>query len=204
MAVARARGLPPSPPAAARRRRPPPTDNIAPPAPPHVGIEQAVITWIHLVTAAIWVGGGLFLGVVLAPVLKRTSLPLHERIGLMVRVGRRFNRIAVPSLAVLVATGLYSAHGLLGRPDLLLASSYGVFLVVKMGLVAAVIAAFAVHVRVVGGEIEKRIASGAMSDGEVRRLRRRIIILGEVVTVLSVAVLFMAALLDSGFSPARL
>lgn len=169
-----------------------------------MGIEQAVITWIHLVTAAIWVGGGLFLGVVLAPVLKRTSLPLHERIGLMVRVGRRFNRIAVPSLAVLVATGLYSAHGLLGRPDLLLASSYGVFLVVKMGLVAAVIAAFAVHVRVVGGAIEKRIASGAMADGEVRRLRRRIIILGEVVTVLSVAVLFMAALLDSGFSPARL
>ena len=182
----------------------PPTDNIASPARPPVGIEQAIITWVHLVSAAIWVGGGLFLGVVLAPVLKRTTMPLHERIGLMVRVGRRFNKIAVPSLAVLVATGLYSAHGLLGRPDLLLASSYGVFLVVKMGLVAAVIAAFAVHVRVVGGGIEGRIASGAMPDAEVRRLRRRIIILGEVVTVLSVAILFMAALLDSGFSLTRL
>ena len=170
-----------------------------------MGIEQAIITWIHLVSAAIWVGGGLFLGVVLAPVLKRTTaMPLHERIGLMVRVGRRFNKIAVPSLAVLVATGLYSAHGLLGRPDLLLASSYGVFLMVKMVLVAAVIAAFAVHVRVVGGGIEERIASGSMPDAEVRRLRRRIIILGEAVTVLSVAILFMAALLDSGFSLTRL
>jgi len=169
-----------------------------------VGIEQAVITWVHLVSAAVWVGGGLFLGVVLAPVLKRTSMPLHERIGLMVRVGRRFNRIAVPSLIVLIATGLYSAHGILGRPDLLLGSSYGSFLVVKMGLVAAVIAAFVVHVRVVGGRVDERIASGEMSEGDVRRLRRRIIILGEVVTVLSVAILFMAALLDSGFSPTRL
>lgn len=169
-----------------------------------VGIEQAIITWVHLVSAAIWVGGGLFLGVVLAPVLRRTSMPLHERIGLMVRVGRRFNRIAVPSLIVLIGTGLYSAHGILGRPDLLLGSSYGTFLVAKMALVAAVIAAFVVHVRVVGGGVDERIASGEMTDGEVRRLRRRIIILGEVVTVLSVAILFMAALLDSGFSPTRL
>ena len=170
-----------------------------------MGIEEALITWVHLVSAAVWVGGGLFLGVVLAPVLRRTSMPLHERIGLMVRIGRRFNKIAIPSLAVLVATGLNSAHGLLfGRPDLLLGSSYGIFLVVKMALVAAVIAAFAVHVRVVGSGAEERIASGEMTDAEVRRLRRRIIILGEAVTALSVAILFIAALLDSGFSPTRL
>ena len=33
-------------------------------------IEQAILTWIHLVSAAIWVGGSLFIGIVLSPLLK--------------------------------------------------------------------------------------------------------------------------------------
>ena len=30
-----------------------------------MAIEQVIITWAHLVSASIWVGGGIFLGVVL-------------------------------------------------------------------------------------------------------------------------------------------
>ena len=30
-----------------------------------MAIEQVIVTWAHLVSAAIWVGGGIFLGVVL-------------------------------------------------------------------------------------------------------------------------------------------
>jgi len=30
-------------------------------------IEQAILTWIHLVSAAIWVGGSLFIGIVFSP-----------------------------------------------------------------------------------------------------------------------------------------
>ena len=33
-------------------------------------IEQAIITWIHLVSATIWVGGSLFIGIVFSPLLK--------------------------------------------------------------------------------------------------------------------------------------
>ena len=49
----------------------------------------------HLVSAAIWVGGGLFLG---------ASMNVQERMGLMIKVGRRFNIIAIPSL---VRAGAY-------------------------------------------------------------------------------------------------
>lgn len=161
-------------------------------------MEQAIITWVHLVSAAIWVGGGLFLGVVLAPILKKTSLTLEERISLMVRVGRRFNRIAVPSLIILIGTGLYNSHSLLSKPDLLFATSYGEFLVIKIILVIAVIITFLVHVRIIRKDVEEKIISKQMPEKEIQKLRKKIIILGEVMSVISVAILFFAALLDAG------
>ena len=161
-------------------------------------IEGAIITWIHLVSAAIWVGGGIFLGAVLAPVLKHTSLSLEERIGLMIRVGRRFNMIGVPALGVLIVTGIYTSRGLLSHPNLLLESSYGVYLTVKMILVVAVIVTYAVHVRVINRSVEEKIMSKELSGAQVQRVRRKIIVLGELVAVMSVAILFFAALLDAG------
>ena len=59
-----------------------------------MALEQALLTWIHITSAAIWVGGSLFIGVVFAPILKKMSMPVEERIRLMVQVGRRFNKLA--------------------------------------------------------------------------------------------------------------
>ncbi len=163
-----------------------------------MAVEHALLTWAHLVAASVWVGGGLFLGMVMAPVLKRTSMTPAERLGLMVAVGRRFNLAAVPALAVLVGTGLYVSHPLLARPGLLLESSYGTFLAIKIVLVAAVIVAFAAHVRLIRGSVEEDVASGRVPEEGLRRLRRRVIILGELTMALSVAILLMAALMDAG------
>lgn len=161
-------------------------------------LEQAIITWIHLVSAAIWVGGSLFLGVVLAPILKKMSMPLEERLQIMIKVGRRFNRIAVPSLIILMATGLYSSHQLLSNPNILLATSYGTYLVIKIILVIALIITFAVHVRIIRKDVEEKIMSKQMSEAQIQKLRKKIIILGEVTVIISVAILFFAALLDAG------
>jgi len=161
-------------------------------------IEQAVITWIHLVSAAIWVGGSLFIGVVLSPILKAMKFSLEERLQLMIRVGRRFNKIAVPSLIILIATGLYTSNALLSKPDLLVATSYGIFLIIKIILVIALIIAFAVHLRIIRKDVEDKIMSKTMTDNQIQKLRKKIIILGEVIVVLSIAILFFAALLDAG------
>ncbi len=161
-------------------------------------LEQAIITWIHLVSAAVWVGGSLFLGVVLAPILKKMSMPLDERLQIMIKVGRRFNRIAVPSLIILIATGLYSSYPLLSNPGILLSTSYGSYLVIKILLVIALIIAFAVHVRIIRKDVEEKIMSKQMSEEQIQKLRKKIIILGEVTVVISVAILFFAAVLDAG------
>ena len=161
-------------------------------------MEQALLTWVHLVAASIWVGGAIFLGVVLSPALRHAMPDVEARMRLIILVGKRFNKIAVPSLIVLMATGLYNSHALLANPQLLGATSYGTYLVVKMTLVALLVVVYAVHVRIIGRDTEERIAAGRMPQSELRSLRRRVIILGEVTVVLSVAILFFAALMDAG------
>ena len=161
-------------------------------------IEQAILTWIHLVSAAIWVGGSLFIGIVFSPLLKTMSNSVEERMQIMIRVGRRFNKIAVPSLIILMATGLYSSYALLSKPDLLVETSYGTFLMIKIILVITLIVTYVVHVRVIRKDIEVKIMSNQMLEPEIQKLRKKIIILGEITVVLSITILFFASLLDAG------
>ena len=163
-----------------------------------MAIEQVIVTWAHLVSASIWVGGGIFLGVVLAPLLKKMSFSTEERLELMIKTGRRFNKIALPSLIVLIATGIYNSHLVLQSPEILFSSSYGAFLLTKITLVIALIVTFAVHIRVFSGDVEKKITNREIEDNELKKLNRKGMILGETTVVLSVSILFFAALLDAG------
>ena len=163
-----------------------------------MAIEQAVITWIHLVASAIWVGGSLFIAMVFAPVLKTMSSSVEDRLQIMIRVGRKFNRIAIPSLMILIATGIFNAHQMLIKPDFLFSTSYGVLLVIKIVFVVGLLVAFGIHVRIIRKEVEQKITEKQLSDSQITRLRTKIIIVGQVTVILSVAVLFMAALLDAG------
>jgi len=163
-----------------------------------MAIEQAILTWVHITCAAIWVGGSLFIGAVFAPILKKMSMPVEERLQLMIKVGRRFNKIAVPALIVLMGTGIYQAHLILQKSELLVESSYGNILAIKIILVVALIVTFAIHVRVIRKDVEEKIMSKQISDEQLQVLRKKIIILGEITVVLSVIILFLAAVLNSG------
>lgn len=161
-------------------------------------LEQAILTWIHLISAAIWVGGSLFIGVVFSPLLKTMTDSIEERLQIMIKVGKRFNKIAIPSLIILMGTGLYNSHMLLSRPELLLGTSYGTYLLTKIVLVVALIITYVIHVRVIRKEIEEKIMSKQMPEKQIQKLRKKIIILGEITVVLSIAILFFASLLDAG------
>lgn len=162
-----------------------------------MAIEQAIITWIHLTSAAIWVGGSLFIGAVLAPILKTTSYSLEERLQMMIRVGRRFNKIAIPSLIILIGTGIYNSYSFFNNFELLFSTSYGNLLTIKIILVMALIITYIIHVRIIRKDIEEQIMSKKMSEQQIKKLRSKIIILGEIIVIISVGILFMAALLNS-------
>ena len=161
-------------------------------------LEQAILTWIHLISAAIWVGGSLFIGVVFSPLLKTMSNSIEERLQIMIKVGKRFNKIAVPSLIILMGTGLYNSHILLSKPDLLVATSYGTFLIIKIILVILLIITYVVHVRIIRKDVEEKIMSKQMPQDQIQKLRKKIIILGEITVMLSIAILFFASLMDAG------
>ena len=163
-----------------------------------MALEQALLTWVHITSAAIWVGGSLFIGVVFAPILKKMSMPVEERIQLMVQVGRRFNKLAMPALFILMATGMYQAHLVLQKSDILYETSYGHVLIIKMVLVAALLVLYAIHVRIIRKDVEDKIIAKQMPQEQLQKLRKKIIILGEITVVLSVIILFLAAVLNAG------
>ena len=161
-------------------------------------ILDALLIWAHLVSASIWVGGSIFIGIVLAPLLKTISESVEERVAIMIRVGRKFNKIAIPSLAILIVTGLYNSSNILSKPEFLFSTNYGIILVIKIILVISLLVMFAIHVRIIRTEIEKKIESKEMLPEIVQKLRSKIISLGRVMVFVSVAILLMAALLHSG------
>ena len=163
-----------------------------------MALEQALLTWVHITSAAIWVGGSLFIGTVFAPILKKMSLSVEERLQLMIKVGRRFNKIAVPALVILIVTGIYQAHLVLQSSDILYDTSYGNVLIIKILLVFALIITYAIHVRIVRKDVEDQIMNNQIPEAQLQKLRKKIIILGEITVALSVIILFLAALLNSG------
>jgi putative copper resistance protein D len=163
-----------------------------------LALEQAIIMWIHLICSAIWVGGSLFIAIVFAPILKSIMPTMEDRIHTMVKVGRRFNKIAIPALIILIVTGIWNSHQLLSRPDLLLSTNYGVILIIKIFVVFALLCSYAVHVRIIRKDVEEKIMRKEFNETQILKLRKKIIIVGEVTVVLSVLVLFLAALLNSG------
>jgi putative copper export protein len=163
-----------------------------------MAMEQAIITWIHFLCASIWVGGSIFLGLVLAPLLKRMSFSTEERLNLMIKTGRRFNKIALPALIILIVTGIYNSHLVLQNNEILFSTSYGGFLITKIILVVALIVTFVIHIRVFNKSVEERIATKQITASELEKLTKNGMILGEATVVISVAILFFAALLDAG------
>ena len=126
------------------------------------------------------------------------SLSIEERLELMIKVGRRFNKIALPSLVILIGTGIYNSHLVLQSPEILFSSSYGAFLITKIVLVIALIVTFAVHIRLFSKDIEQKISARQIADTELKKLNKKGMILGETTVVISVAILFFAALMDAG------
>ncbi|HEX5457508.1 MAG TPA: CopD family protein [Candidatus Nitrosotalea sp.] len=163
-----------------------------------MSLVDALIMWAHLVAASIWVGGSIFIGIVLAPLLKTISDSVEGRLSIMIRVGRKFNTIGIPSLIILIVTGIYNSVGLIAKPSLILSTNYGIVLLIKVILVIALLIIFAIHVRLIRSEVERKIETKNLSGDHLQKLRSKIIMLGRLTVILSLVILLMAALLHSG------
>ncbi|QKW16217.1 copper resistance protein CopC [Verrucosispora sp. NA02020] len=116
---------------------------VAAPVPP----VSIVLTTVHVVGVAVWLGGLLALTVFL---LRGT----HERV--LARILPAWSKWATLAVAWLVTAGVLQAAIELGRPSAVLGTTYGRLLCAKAALLAAVLAIAAWQRRL----IRRRIAAG--------------------------------------------
>jgi copper resistance protein D len=138
---------------------------------------------IHLVAAAIWFGGIVFIATVAVPFAR--TFGEDRRSEIAGAIGRRFRPVSWTALAALVVSGAYMLYrfGWLSWTALQ-ATEYGKGLTIKIGLAGIVIVLAALHDFVLGPRAE--------SDA---RARRTAVMLARVNGVLSLLVLILGVLL---------
>ncbi len=161
-----------------------------------VSFIDGIITWIHLLCSSIWVGGSIFLGLVLGPMLNTITKDVHERIKLMIKIGQRFNKLAFPSFIILIATGIYNSREIFEEPKIFFETGYGIVLLVKIILVLITFLAYIIHIKLLDQAINKEIKNYSIEY--ISKIRNKIINLGKLTIITSVLILLMAAVLDSG------
>lgn len=100
------------------------------------------LRWLHVMSAVTWLGGMLFIALIVVPVTRRVQDP-RLRVELISQTGQRFRTVGWIALALLVATGVII---LLRRPWLLRAPAFQL----KAALVLLTLALSALHDFVLG------------------------------------------------------
>ena len=154
----------------------------------------APVLWLHLLAAMFWVGGQLFLVLVVLPVLRQQTAEV-ERVRIAALTGRRFGALSVVALGVLVVTGPLNAidHGV--SWPILRDTEWGHVLIAKVGLVGIMLVLSAIHGAYFGRRLEQLAAAAQDPACAARRnaLQRQSVRLSAANLLLNVAIVGLAA-----------
>src|SRR5512134_1084499 len=106
-------------------------------------ILQYALTAVHLLAAIAWLGGMIFHIAVLDPVFRKNEVTFQSAI-LLALMEQRFRKLVGTSIALLIATGAAKSFLLLGSFGALITTSTGHYILIKVGLTAAMLVIFAV------------------------------------------------------------
>ena len=168
---------------------------------------QAAV-FIHLASAIIWIGGSLFLALVLIPVIRRfvpaTGQPSALPPDLLGMMARRFRVISWVCIALLIGTGLYilpTRYGI-GFADFFgMGGHFVAALQIKVALVVIVIWLSAVHDFIIGPYTNRLIAAmqaGAEAPGYLPALRRAVVWIARVNVLLTILIVMVAVTMTRG------
>lgn len=152
-----------------------------------VGLLLA-IRWLHLLAAATWVGGMVFLALVLVPLLRRLPEP-SVRVGLLSATGRRFRAVGWLAIALLVVTGTATLV-LTSRP-------IGPLLATKLALVALMLVLAALHDFVLGPRWVRQRSSASVGAAAAAGGSRAVAWLARLTLLLALVVLLLGLALRS-------
>ncbi|ADO46097.1 protein of unknown function DUF474 [Hydrogenobacter thermophilus TK-6] len=149
-----------------------------------MGIKEFML-FLHIIFASFWVGGMIFLVLVLSPFVRK--LPIRDQA--FQEVGRRFSFYGtLLTLLGLFITGLFNIHYILGFPNLFnFSNQYTLTLWHKIGLFLIVVVVSLVH--------DLYFGKRALESGFYRIMAR---ILGFVNLILGLAIVYFAVVLRFG------
>jgi copper resistance protein D len=156
---------------------------------------------LHILAACVWVGGMIFLAIVVLPILRQPGYR-SVAVPLIQAAGVRFRWVGWMALGMLVLTGVanlsFRGYGwTLVRDGSAWQGWFGHTLAVKLILVAAIVVISAVHDLVLGPRFT-RLAGEEPDLPAARRLRRQAAWIGRIVLLLSIAVVVLGVILVRG------
>jgi len=157
--------------------------------------------WFHVLAAVIWVGGTLFLALVLVPAVRRPEF--RTVAGPMIRwTALRFRWIGWLCFVIFIATGSVNLwfRGVTGG-DLSSAifwrTSFGSVLALKLSTFALVVALSAIHDFVIGPRAAAAWESDAASPASAR-LRRQAVLIARIDLLLALIAIGLGIMLVRG------
>jgi len=175
---------------------------------------DTLVLWLHILAAIVWIGGMIFVVGVVGPYVRKT-FPPAERAPLMAAIGKRFSALSWIAIVTLVVTGIYNAVRFVRSWDVLLQTTFGHILLLKIILVAAMMSLSVAHDFFLGprqrdldAQLRKSQSLGVglapeqqsrIEDAQRRlqRLRRSAITVAQLNLVLGLVVILLAASLQS-------
>jgi putative copper export protein len=156
--------------------------------------------WVHILAASVWIGGMLFLVLVVVPWLRRGGR--KEAAVFLRETGERFRNVGWTCFGLLLVTGTFNLWmrgvrlGDFTRAEWL-SSPFGKTVLVKLSAFALVLAVSAVHDFVVGPRATRAIAA-APGSAASRLARRRASRLGRINVALALVLVAAGVMLVRG------
>lgn len=161
-----------------------------------------ISVFLHILSAMLWIGGMLFLILVVTPFLKQSDRMSSAQF--YRNAGQRFRKIAWMGFAVFFVTGVFNL-GYRGvrltdfvRPEWF-GSPYGKLVITKIALFIAILIVSAVHDFWIGPAATRAVTEGGKSDpAAAEKLRKNAALFGRINFILGLAMVALGVMIVRG------
>ncbi len=129
---------------------------------------SVVIDWLHLVAAALWIGGMFMMLLIYLPLLK--PLTVTERTRSLLAILPQYTPLAIAGVVIMATSGPLSAAFHLTTADQSITTAYGRALLVKILLVAILLATSAYHVYWLRPRLKKAYSKYAYAHERLQKV----------------------------------
>lgn len=145
------------------------------------------VLWIHLLAAVAWIGGMIFLTLILVPVVRGIK-DQKLRYELVRKVAIRFKYLGWTCIGILLITGVFNAFQRIASWEELLITGYGKTMILKLFLFSVIIIFSAFHDFYLGPKMVYKVNA---QKKDVPKLRRVLVALARGNLLLGLIVIFL-------------